>query len=79
VNLLRVKPDGRTVIHVARTGEDLSAAPGRPFLGRRAGRYHARTFGESGLILLGSDPAAQKAVLERSWGEWSESIEPIEP
>ena len=67
VTLVRVEPDGTAVIDVASTGERLAAAPGRPFLGKRGGRYHVRTFGESGLELEDSNPKAQSAVLVSRW------------
>jgi hypothetical protein len=58
-----VKRNGTVVIDVASTGERLSAAPGKPFLGRRGGRYNVRTFGNRGLVVERSDPAARSAVL----------------
>ena len=67
VTLVRVEPNGTAVIDVASTGERLAAAPGEPFLGKRDGQYHVRTFGESGLVLEDSDPEAQSAVLVRRW------------
>jgi hypothetical protein len=69
--LLRVEPDGRTVIRVDRTRETISAMPGEAFLGR-PDRNDIRIFGNSGLTLKQSDPTEQSAVFELHWAEYSE-------
>lgn len=71
IMLLRVEPDGAAVISVKETKEVLRAMPGAPFLGRyeKVHGSSVRTFGESGLVLLSSDVAAQSALLERRWAE----------
>jgi hypothetical protein len=67
VRLLRVEPDGTTVIHVAKSAETLSVKPAEFVLGEYRPPYNVRTFGERGLYLADSDPRAQSARLIHQW------------
>ena len=72
ISLVRVNRDEEVVIDVRSTGEQLRAYPGKPFLGAYhevAPGVNARTFGESGLQVVSSNPKAQSAILERAIGE----------
>ena len=77
IQLLRIEEDGAAVIHVDETGETLSARPGEYYLGRYGGPYNKRTFGEQGLRLATSDPAAQTAVLIQVWADYGPPPEEV--
>ena len=74
ISLVKVNRDGEVLIDVRSTGEQLRAYPGKPFLGAYqevAPGIRARTFGESGLTVISSNPKAQSAILERAFGTYS--------
>jgi hypothetical protein len=63
IHLLRVEPDGTTVIKVDKTGETMTARPGEYIRGDQ------RPFGRIGLFLQSSESDGQSAVFIRNWAE----------
>ena len=72
IRLVKITPTGRVFIHVAETGEVVSATAGERFLTKRTKPYGVRYFGESALILKRVDVANSTATLEARSATYSD-------